>query len=81
MNYGKIENDTQAGRVFRYLKDNIGKWFSSLELTLLLSQPAISTRISEIRAQLATNEDLDVESERRENGKWYYRLVELMPTC
>ena len=79
MHYGKISNNTQAGKVFAYLLDHIGEWFSSLELTLALSQPAIPTRISEIRAQLETDENLDVESERCSNGKWYYRLVKLLP--
>ena len=77
MHFGRIENDTAAGRVFKLLRANAGEWIDAWTLTLACRTTAISTRISEIRHQLVADERYAIES-LYEDGKWYYRVVELV---
>jgi hypothetical protein len=74
MHGGRLDTDSAAARVFNFLRANEDYFFSSLELTLRLSMPAISTRISEIRAALPKEGEWRVES-FSENRRWYYRAT------
>ena len=71
MNAGKLENDSVAGRLYRYLKDHPG-WHGGWELTVAIGTTALSTRISEIRHQLPKNEHIEVQ---QKGHNWFYRLV------
>ena len=75
MHCGRIDRDTAAGRVFNILRANAGHWVDAWGLTLASKTTAISTRISEIRHQLATDERYDIESDQQ-GRKWYYRVVD-----
>lgn len=71
MNTGRLESNSVAGRLYRYLKSRPG-WHGGWELTIAIGTTALSTRISEIRHQLPSNEHIDV---KQEGKKFFYRLV------
>ena len=72
MHCGSLTGDSGAARVYRRLRASEGQWIGAWDLTLDCRTTAISTRVSEVRHQLA-GADWDVES-RCENG-WHYRIV------
>lgn len=74
MHYGSISSPrSKAGEIYRFLKANMGTYFSGWDLTLQCHTTAISTHISEINMQLeGTNEE--VVSDQRGKG-WFYGLV------
>ena len=76
MHVGSIDSDlTAAGRVYSYLR-RYREWVGSWTLTYDTHTTAISTRISEIRYQLAQRVPPDEEIEVKQVGHlFYYRLV------
>ena len=74
---GKLEGDTAANRVYRYLKRNHGQWFGGWQLTIDTHTTAISTRLSEIRHQVPANEKIEVD---QDGTDWFYRLCKVEPT-
>lgn len=72
MHAGAIANDTAAGRLYRFLFDNLGQWFTSLEIAVHTQTVCPSTRASEVRKQLPSW--LSMETRRR-GRVWEYRLV------
>jgi hypothetical protein len=78
MNYGNIEKNTAAGRVFEYLKARLGQWVDGWSLTVETKTTAISTRVSEIRVQVdRLGYAVEMKREKGEDGrpKFFYRLV------
>lgn len=69
MHAGKLWTKSAAGRVWRCLLENLDDWKSGWELTALARTTAVSTRISEVRAQLPDGYALDTKQEGR--GFWY----------
>ncbi len=63
---------TAAGRLYR-LFGRRGHWHSAGVLAAWLRTTCLSTRISEVRAQLPRGER--IETDCRGIGRWYYRLV------
>lgn len=79
MNFGNIEKDTAAGRLFSFLDARRGEWVDGWTLTVETRTTAVSTRISEVRAQVdrlglavETKRETDVDGRPR----FLYRLVE-----
>jgi hypothetical protein len=73
MHSGKITNEKcMAGRLYGFLREHEGETFSNLELMQRLFCPAISTRVSEVRAQLDPARERIV-MERSGMG-FFYRL-------
>ncbi len=52
MHAGSITKNTAAGRVYAHLKAHIGEWFTTRGLAAWADTYCVSTRISEVRAQL-----------------------------
>jgi len=75
MSYGRLDRDTAAARVYRYLLNHKGMWLDGWTLTMATKTSAISTRISEIRQQLPENGRYAVER-KQEGQAQYYRIVE-----
>ena len=73
MHYGSIYGNTAAGRVYRYLMRHEGEWCDPWEMTLACKTTGISTRISEVRAQL-DGTGLHLER-KREGYNNFYRVV------
>lgn len=69
MHAGKLENKTAAARVFGELYRRLDEWVDGWSLTLAAQTTAVSTRISEVRAQLPDGYELDTKQEGR--GFWY----------
>lgn len=59
MHFGSIDNpETKPAEVYRVLRSRLGEWVDALDLTIESGMTtAISTRISEIRAQLRRDPD------------------------
>lgn len=77
MHGGSIDRpDTAAGRVYAALRDRNGGWVGGWDLSMIAQTTAVSTRVSEVRAQLARQPGRGecVEVERR-GQKFFYRLV------
>lgn len=77
MHPGSIANSkTAAGRVYECLRRNAGKAYDAYALQIDAATTAVSTRISEVRAQLPVGERINVER-RNVNGqpRWFYTLV------
>jgi len=72
MHYGKLDQNTAARRVYRLLRDAKGEWMDGWTLTVRGYVTAVSTRVSEVRAQLPQGERIEVRRDKR--GAWY-RLV------
>lgn len=73
MHAGNILNErTAAGRLYRAFGRR-GYWHSAAELAARIGTTCLSTRISEVRAQLPAGERIEVIC--RGIGRWYYRLV------
>lgn len=85
MHAGNIDNpDTAAGRVYRVLKarmhikttKGVG-WVGGWDLSQWAKTTAVSTRISEIRAQLFVDDGRRETIEVKQDGRYFfYRLVE-----
>ena len=71
MHAGSIHSDTAAGRVYAVLHEHEGEWVGGWDLAMAAHTTAVSTRVSEVRAQL-NGETLEV---RQVGHDWYYRLV------
>lgn len=71
MHVGKLDNDTAAARVYETLRDLDGEWIGGWELSQAARTTAVSTRVSEVRAQLPADEVIDVDQVDR---RFYYRL-------
>jgi hypothetical protein len=79
MHSGRIDSNTAAGRVYLYLIGLGGRWVGGWELAMATQTTAISTRISEIRHQLAGT-GRRVET-MRDGNRWFYRIAdETTPT-
>lgn len=78
MHYGSIHSPhSKAGEIYRFLKVNMGTYFSGWDLTIACHTTAISTRISEINTQLEeTDAYEEVDSDHRKEG-WFYGLVHI----
>lgn len=77
MHPGSIANSkTAAGRVYECLRRNAGQPYDAYSLQIDAATTAVSTRISEVRAQLPEGERINVER-RTINGqpRWYYTLL------
>lgn len=72
MHPGKLDTDTAAARVWRYLLAYEGVWTDAWGLTVDTRTTAISTRISEVRHQLPDGYRLEHERRGQRN---YYRVV------
>ena len=69
--------ETAAGRVYAILRANTGTWMDAwaLQEQAALST-AISTRVSEIRAQLESDPERGEQIEHEQRGhRHYYRVV------
>lgn len=77
MHAGLIDNpDTAAHRVYCVLKSLNGAWIGGWELTQRAQTPAVSTRVSEIRAQLFVEPWRKEKIESKQRGRyWFYRIV------
>lgn len=78
MNFGNIEKDTAAGRVFKYLKERLNEWVDGWTLTVETKTTAISTRISEVRAQVdRLGYDVEMKRGKDEEGRprFFYRVT------
>ena len=77
MHAGNITSDSAAGRVYQRLARDAGKWVDAWQLALDAETTAVSTRVSEVRRQVAALGMSVEHEERREAGKrrQYYRLV------
>ena len=71
MHAGNIHSDTAAARVYTALRARRGEWVGGWDLAMSAHTTAVSTRVSEVRAQL-NGETLEV---RQVGHDWYYRLV------
>ena len=71
MHYGKLDQNTAARRVYRVLRRR-KSWIGGMDLTLKAGTTAVSTRVSEVRAQLPQGERIEV---RRDKAGAWYRLV------
>lgn len=80
MHGGSIDSpDTAAGRVYRALKDRMGRWVDGWTLSQEARVTAVSTRVSEVRSALCRRGGSErVESEQQGRG-WFYRLVMVEP--
>jgi hypothetical protein len=69
--------DTQAGKLYEFLFDNLGKSFTTWRLSQEAHSLAPSTVISQVRAQLPPGLKIDVDTKRK-RGKtlYYYTLLE-----
>lgn len=77
MHAGSINTNSAAGRLYRLLRAEPGRWHSGWDLTMVARVTALSTRISEIRDQLSGDEPILAERRRRRGGGvgYWYRLV------
>lgn len=76
MHTGRLDTDSAAGRVYRYLKQHKGCWVDAWTLTVETGTTAISTRISEVRHQLNEKQIPEaIETRQDANRRWYYRLM------
>jgi len=78
VHYGNIDKPTTAaGRVYRTLKHRRrGSWTTTAGVAELAKTYCPSTRISEVRRQLEARDNGErIESWRRPDGVWVYRLV------
>ena len=76
MHYGKIDKNTAARRVYRVLRRRKA-WIGGWDLTMAAKTTAVSTRVSEVRAQLPQGERIEVRRDKQ--GAWY-RLVREVTT-
>lgn len=78
MHPGSIDNPlTGAGRVYAVLRARKGVLIGGWQLTLQAQVSAVSTRVSEVRAQLAADPargECVPDAEQR-GAKFFYRLV------
>ncbi|MCC6490702.1 MAG: hypothetical protein IT364_24665 [Candidatus Hydrogenedentes bacterium] len=75
MHYGNLDRDTAAGRIYRDLSARRGQWCDAWVLMTETRTTAVSTRVSEVRAQLeASGRDERIEVDQR-GKKWFYRIV------
>lgn len=77
MHGGSIDRpETAAGRVYEVLNARRGQWVGGWDLQMAAQTTAVSTRISEVRAQLVRNPARGERIEMEQRGrKFYYRLV------
>ena len=76
MHTGNIDNpETAAGRVYNVLKGHYGEWLGGWELTQYAQTTAVSTRISEIRAQLTLDPDRREKVEMKRDGRYFYYRI------
>ena len=73
MHAGSINGSSAAGRVFRYLRENVGEWIDGWTLTMECRVTAVGTRVSEIRSQI-DGTGYAIEHAQYSSGH-YYRLV------
>lgn len=76
MHSGSITNPkSKAGRLYRIMRANPGKWFDSWQLTMLAGTTAIATRISEIRQQLPSVRPGEMVEHDQRGRLHYYRIT------
>jgi len=77
MHAGSIDNPkTAAHRVYSVLRALDGAWIGGWDLTLRARASGMSTRVSEVRHQLACDPARGEAVESRQEGvKWFYRIV------
>ena len=80
MHYGKIDRNTAAGRIYRYLSAMRGNWCDSWTLTAVTRTAAVSTRVSVVRKQLELRGGPEHVESRQMEGKWFYRIVKIAET-
>lgn len=75
MNAGKIDSDTAAGRLHRFLRAAPNVFFAANDLAGRIQTTCISTRVSEVRKQVPAGERI-VSKRVQIDGqpKWYYGL-------
>jgi len=72
-----IHGRTVEGRIYRWLSDHEGEWFTTLQLAIACHTTSPATFVSGVRKQLIghsiyLNERIEVE---RNGHHWQYRLV------
>lgn len=74
MHAGRIDAGdlAAAGRVYSHLRRHPGMWVDGWSLAMAVQSTAVSTRVSEVRAQLPPGQTIEV---KRVGDAFFYRLV------
>ncbi len=71
MNYGSIDKNTAAGRLYRLWKRRPGVLFTAKQIAARVDTTCPTTRVSEVRKQLPEGESV-IKLRRVVNGKARY---------
>jgi len=78
MHAGSIDRNTAAGRVYNQMVYNLGIWYTTAQLSRRARTYCVSTRISEVRHQIAREGCFEIVTEPfTQDGKrlFRYRMV------